>query len=216
VSDTGVRWPGKGYDPEGTDLSQPMRQLLIDLNLLESPAPGEKVTLRGGTPHSLQVMTSGATSISKLVVAAVGGIGGISALATGLNGFFGKVGPNNLDTPLVRTAFIIAGALMGMAVALSLAIVVRADVGARATSSAAQFTARAQVAAALLQSYVAPALAPADETSYAIQTKDNSWHVVKEFRWANGHLVAVIEGDVTPASEWAGLVSLASLRESPT
>lgn len=216
MSDTGVRWPGKGYDPEGTDLSQPMRQLLIDLNLLESPATGEKVNWKAGTPHSLQVMTSGATSISKLVVGAVGGIGGISALATGLNGFFGKVGPDNLDTPLVRTAFIVAGALMGMAVALSLAIVVRADVSARAASTAAQFDARARVASALLQSYVAPALAPAEETSYAVQTKDNSWHVVKEFRWEDNRVVAVIEGDVKPASEWAGLVSLASLKVSTT
>jgi hypothetical protein len=214
MSDTGVRWPGKGYDPEGTDLSQPMRQLLIDLNLLESPATGEKVSLRRGTPHSLQVMTSGATSISKLVVGAVGGIGGLSALATGLNGFFGKVGPDNLDTPLVRTAFIIAGALMGMAVAVSLAIVVRADVSARAESSAAQFTARAQVAAALLQSYVAPAIAPAEETSYAVRTTDDSWHKVLEFRWDHNGVVAVIDGDVKPASEWAGLVSLSSLKDN--
>jgi len=218
LSDTGVRWPGKGYDPEGTDLSQPMRQLLIDLSLLESPAAGEKVHWKNGTPHSLQVMTSGATSISKLVVGAVGGIGGLSALATGLNGFFGKVGPNNLDTPMVRTAFIVAGALLGAAVAISLAIVVRADVSARARSSAAQFDARARVASALLRSYVAPALAPAEETPYAVQTKDNSWHIVKEFRWEANRVVAVIDGDIAPASEWAGLVSLSSLKEtaSPT
>jgi hypothetical protein len=190
-----------------------MRQLLVDLNLLESPATGEKVSWKKGTPHSLQVMTSGATSISKLVVGAVGGIGGLSALATGLNGFFGKVGPNNLDTPLVRAAFIVAGALMGMAVAVSLAIVVRADVSARAESSAAQFRARAQVAAALLQSYVAPAIAPAEETSYAVRTNDNSWHKVLEFRWENDAVVAVIDGDIKPASEWAGLVSLSSLKE---
>jgi sulfur carrier protein ThiS len=72
------------------------------------------------------------------------------------------------------------------------------------------------VASALLQSYVAPALAPAAETSYAVRTKDNSWHVVKEFRWEDDRVVAVVEGDITPASEWAGLVSLSSLKESAT
>jgi hypothetical protein len=216
MSDTGVRWPGKGYDPEGTDLSQPMRQLLVDLNLLENPTPDDKAHWRFGTPRSLQVITSGASSISKLVVGAVGGVGGLSALATGLNGFFGKVGPNNLDTPMVRTAFIVAGALLGAAVAISLAIVVRADVSARAASTAAQFDARARVASALLRSYVAPAVAPPAETPYAVQTKDNSWHLVKEFRWQDGRAVAVVEGDITPSQEWAGLVSLSNLKDSST
>jgi hypothetical protein len=212
MSETGLRWPGKGYDPE-KDLSQPMRQLLIDLSLLENPVPGEKVKWLAGTPLSLQVMTSGASTTVKLVGTAIAGVGGLSTIATGLSGFFGKVGADNLDTPLVRTAFIFAGALMGMAVVVSLAIVVRADMSARAASAAAQFKARAEVASALLQSYVAPALAPAEETSYAVQTKDNSWHIVKEFRWEDNHVVAVIEGDIKPASEWAGLVSLSSVKE---
>jgi hypothetical protein len=215
MTETPVRWPGQGFDPEG-DLSKPIGKLLTDLKLLESTVPGEKVTLTKGTPPGLQVMTSGASSISKLVVAAVGGIGGLSAIATGLNGFFGKVGPGNLDTPMVRTAFIIAGALMGAAVAISLAIVVRADVGARASSTSAQFEARARVASAVLNSYVTPSLTQAQETPYAVRTSDDSWHLVKQFEWQGSTVVAVIEGDIKPASEWTGLVSLSSLKDDAT
>jgi hypothetical protein len=39
---------------------------------------------------------------------------------------------------------------------------------------------------------------------------------VKEFRWENNVVVAVIDGDIKPASEWAGLVSLSSLKDSST
>lgn len=106
------------------------------------PLPNEKVTFKDGTPHSLQVMTAGATSISKWIAAHVAGGGGLAAIATGLNGFFGSVGPANLDTPLIRAAFILGGSLIGSAVVIALAMVVRADVSGRASSSAAQFEAR--------------------------------------------------------------------------
>src|SRR4029079_10073898 len=124
----------------------PTTQLLKDLKLLEDPGTGEKVTWKDGTPLSLQVMTSGATSISKLVVALIAGGGGLAAIATGLNGFFAAVGPEGLDTPLVRTAFILGASVLGAAVFLALAVVVRSDVTARAHATAAQFQARGEVA----------------------------------------------------------------------
>ena len=211
MSESSVQWPSKGYDPEGADLSKPTQQLLVDLKLLPDPESKEKVGWIAGTPESLQVMTAGATSISKLVIGAVGSLGGLGALATGLNGFFVGVGPDNLDTPLVRTAFILGGALIAGAVAISLAIVARSDVTARAQATAAQFEARAKVASAVLDSYVTPPLAAKQETSYAVQTNGDSWHVVEEFRWQDNTIVAVIDGDIKPVSEWSALLSLASL-----
>jgi hypothetical protein len=203
-----VQWPAKGYDPDGADLSAPMKQLLVDLRLLENPGPNEKVSVTG-TPASLQILTAGATSLSKLVVTGVGVLGGLGAVATGLNGFFVKVGPNNLDTPLVRTAFILAGALIAAAVALCLAIVVRADVGARAAATAAQFEARAAVAAAALHSYALPP--EPSETKYVLRTADGSWHTVKEFRWEDNKAVALVDGDKAPYNEWKGLLRVKDL-----
>ena len=204
---TTVQWPAKAYASEGDDLSAPIKQLLADLRLLENPLGNEKVSLIKGTPQSLQVMTSGATSIAKLVVALVAGGGGLAAIATGLNGFFGRVGPEGLDTPLVRSAFVMGGSLLGAAVVLALAIVVRADVSGRASSSAAQFEARAAVASALLSSFVAPAVPSVEVPGYAIQRKDGSWSAVEQFLWRQGELVAKVEDDLVPTDEWVGLIS---------
>lgn len=203
---TSVQWPAKAYASEGEDLSAPIKQLLTDLRLLESPLANEEVTWVKGTPQSLQVMTSGATSISKWVAALVAGGGGLAAIATGLNGFFGAVGPDELDTPLVRASFILGGSLLGAAVVLALALVVRADVSGRASSSAAQFEARAAVASALLNSFVSPVAPPVEAPGYAIQKKDGSWSSVEKFVWQQNELVAKIEDDYVPTSEWTGLV----------
>lgn len=204
MSPSNVQWPEKAYAAEGEDLSAPVRQLLIDLRLLEDPAPDETVTLSGGTPRSLQVITAGATSISKWVAGLVAGGGGLAALATGLNGFFGGVGKDGLDTELVRTAFILGGSLIGAAVVLALAMVARADVASRAKASAAQFDARAAVASALLTSFVRPPQ-PTVTPGYSIQ-KDNSWFEVEKFLWKGGQLVAKIDGDVVPMKECTGIV----------
>jgi hypothetical protein len=201
-----VQWPAKAYATDEKDLSAPIKQLLSDLRLLENPLPGEKVTWSKGTPQSLQVMTAGASSISKWVAALVAGVGGVGAVATGLNGFFVAVGPNNLDTPLVRTAFILGGSVLGAAVVIALAMVVRADVSGRASASAAQFDARGAVACALLTSFVTPAPPAVEVPGYAIRTKDGSWCTVERFVWRDNELVAKVEDDYVPATEWTGLV----------
>jgi hypothetical protein len=201
-----VQWPAKAYAADGEDLSAPITQLLIDLRLLENPLPNEKVTWQSGTPQSLQVMTGGATSISKWIAAAVAGVGGLSALATGLNGFFVAVGPAGLDTPLVRTAFILGGSVLGAAVAIALAILVRSDLTARAHATAAQFEARGAVASALINSFVVPEQPPVEVPGYAIQTADKSWCAVERFVWREGKLVAKTEDDYVPHDEWLGIV----------
>jgi hypothetical protein len=201
-----VQWPAKAYAPEGEDLAPPIKGLLTELRLLENPNPEEKVTWDGGTPQSLQVMTSGASAISKLVVSLVAGGGGLAAIATGLNGFFTSVGPDNLDTPLVRTAFILGGSVLGAAVVLALAVVVRSDVTARAHATAAQFQARGTVASALLNSFVVPVAPTTPPPGYAILTEDGSWVLVEEFSWKENKLVAKVDGDLKPAHEWKGIV----------
>lgn len=216
---TTVRWPAKAYNADGEDLSEPLQQLLMDLRLLQKP--GETATATG-TPDSVQVMTSGATGMSKLVVAAVGAVGGASAIATGLSGFFdGFLGTRGADAPLTRSAFLIAGALIAVAVAMALAIVVKADVTARARATAAQYEARAAVATALLRSYVVPA-APqsAAQPAWAVQKADASWTGVTDLRWAvltpgsSAELVVdCADGDTRSISELSGIVKLTGLAD---
>lgn len=199
-----VQWPANAYAPDGDDLSPPIKRLLTNLRLLEKTDPGSTVTIRAGTPPTLQVMTAGAASMSKWVATMVAGGGGIAAIATGLNGFFGLVGPQ--DSPWVRIAFILGGSLLGVAVVIALAIIVRADVSARATASAAQFEARGAVASALLHSFVAPTPPVAKVAGYVIQSTDGSWSEVEEFVWRKNRLSAKVKDGYVAVTEWTGLL----------
>jgi hypothetical protein len=101
------------------------------------------------------------------------------------------------DTILGGAAFILGGSLLGVAVVLALAIIVRADVSGRATASAAQYNARAAVATALLTSFVSPPAPPVEVPGYEIKVRggDNSWLPVERFVWIRGGLFARVGND---------------------
>lgn len=203
---------GQPVEQDRSNLTKSISQILTELKLLEKPGEGEKVQALKGTPASLQVMTAGATSISKGVVAAVSGVGGLSAVAVGLSSFFDKVGGAGLDTELVRTAFILGGSLVIAAAAIGLAIVVRSDVTARAQVTAARLEARSAVTSAMLNNFCAPPVTL--ETPYAIRTAegDDSWYKVEEFLWRHDGLAARVNGDVKPVDELADLMKLSDLQ----
>jgi hypothetical protein len=105
------------------------------------------------TPGSVQVIRSGALSITKWwtnASARVGGITGLAAVVAGfINSFFKEIA-----TP-VTTALIGGGALVLSATAIALALFVRGDLEARARATAARHTARAEVTSAFLRATAA-------------------------------------------------------------
>jgi hypothetical protein len=187
-----VRWPGSAYDGAGDDLSAPVRQLLHDLRLLEKPGDEGRTNLLK-TPQSLQVMTAGTTALSKAWAGLLGFFGGGGALLTALDG----LGASGKDTPLQRAVFVASAAVMLAAVAVSIALIVRGDVAARAAASAAEYRARAEVATALLGSFRhgrprRPSPPPPErKPEYILQRSSGEWEAVSRFAWKGKKLHAI-------------------------
>jgi hypothetical protein len=151
-----IKWPADAVDPTNTDLCVPLRNLLQELNLLETQHDEEN-SKRGGagtTPWSLQAITAGSLQLSKVVAALVTSLGGGAALWAAVKGF--GISQHDPD----RLAYIGAAAVIVSAMALALAVIVRSDVMARAQATAAQYDARARCAAAFLETARTVAVSP--------------------------------------------------------
>lgn len=196
----GVRWPGNAIDATGEDLSHPIQQLLRDMELLEDRDQG-KTTLRGGTPPTLQVMTAGATSLSKWMAALVGSLGGAGGVATAVAGFWGT------QDELLKITYIGSASVLLSAMCISIAVIVKADVSARAQAMSAEYTARAQITACMLNSPEYGRPAPAPPTVYFAQVPDDdnqpdrTWRAVDGFTRERGHLKVSIGNSCYDADE---------------
>ena len=148
---TKVQWPDGAYGTQD-DLSAPIQALLRDLHLLEGSREvkdAEKVEkgLGNTTPVPLQVITAGATSLSKVTASWVAGLGGASAALGTVLALL--TDPTN-SAPLVLVVVAAVAAVVAASV-LALAMIVRADLQARSTATSAEYAARAETAAALLR-----------------------------------------------------------------
>jgi hypothetical protein len=137
---------GPGFEPvsflnkRADDLGQPTKALVSNLNLIEEGDPEAPTFF--GTPFGKQVITSGATFITKLTTGAFSLAGLGAAIYTFYEGF-----PAGSDRPVLWAC---ATVLLAV-VALTVALIVRADVMGRAMAMAAEYNARAQVASAYLK-----------------------------------------------------------------
>lgn len=135
---------GAGFEPvhflraRADDLGQPTKALVRDLNLLEEG--GDVSIFR--TPFGKQVITAGATFITKVATGAFSFAGLGAAIYTFYEGF-----PATGTDRLVLWA---CATLLLAVAALAVALVVRADVLARGNAMAAEYNARAQVVSAYL------------------------------------------------------------------
>jgi hypothetical protein len=100
------------------------------------------------TPFSLQVIQSTATWLAKGWAAAVAASGGATALIALITGVWVGIG-----TDPVRIAVVASAALVLAAVAISIAIIVRGDLVARATGAAARHHAERAIASSALNNY---------------------------------------------------------------
>lgn len=134
-----VQWPKTTAE----DLAHPARVLLEDLNLLETKQQQEQGTGPWKTPWSLQVITAGATALTKWV-ATLGGFAGIAATLTAV------ISSTQIDTTSIRITLLAAAALIAAVTIFSIALIVRADVTARAAVTAAEYRARAEMVSSYL------------------------------------------------------------------
>lgn len=197
-----VAWPADAIDASAGDLAVPLRNLLVELNILETKADQDASGKKFGgkaTPWSLQVITAGSLQLSKVVSGLVGALGGGAALWAAIKGF--ALSQHDPD----RLAYIGAATAIVAVVALALAVVVRSDVMARAQATAAEYEARAQTAAAFL----AAARPVAARSRYVIRIGDyDKWQLVESFEMSERSLIANIAGRKVPAKDIEAIASV--------
>lgn len=130
-----IEWPDTVQDA-----NVPLSAMLHDLNLLEKD--GSRSTWPS-TPFDMQAITAGATAATKITVPSVGIVGLLGSVATYLKGFSAS-GP--ADWVLLGCATVLLAVTI-----IAVASLIKADLKARATASAAQYRARAYAADAYLR-----------------------------------------------------------------
>jgi hypothetical protein len=121
--------------------------LLTDLNLLGVPADAGQ---------GLAVLESTATNLTKWWGPALAALGGGTAVLGAINGFWGSLDEGPRSAVIGGSALVLAAAVIGIA------IIINADVRARAQGQAATFAARAEITKQFLElSYAASAAAAA-------------------------------------------------------
>lgn len=133
-----VAWPDSSEE-----LGAPLANWLTNLNLLETA--NDDLHWYKTTPFDKQAITGGATTVAKVAAPIVGasGLGGV--VMTGLNALWATPG-----TPLQLVLIVCATVLLAVT-GIALALIVKADLSARAQSSAAQFAARSACTAAFVR-----------------------------------------------------------------
>lgn len=146
-----VQWPRRPVSVDGADVLPPLRELLLALNLVEKRTTGAADTdeqdIRGSgsaTPWSEQAVTAGTLALTKVITAVVGTAGVAGGAVSGIAGY-------SVEDTGSRIAAISGAAVIITGTVVALAAMVRADVAGRALSSAAQYEARARVAAVFLE-----------------------------------------------------------------
>ena len=186
-----VKRPGNARDDAASDLGEPVRNLLIGLNMLETTEDVNK-NANIQTPFSLQVITSGATALGKSWPALIAFLGGGGAIASAIGGYS--------ETGTERAVLVASAAFIAASAVIAIAIIVRADVQARAVASAAQYEARGVVTAALLDTFVyGPTPQPPyqPEPFYMLKLKEGPWYPVIGLELKNGSVVANVGGGVS-------------------
>jgi hypothetical protein len=146
-----VLWPAQAYRQKGGDLAAPMVALLTQLNVLED-ADELKAPGHWKTPPSLQAITAGASSFSKWMAGVLTALGGSTVVWGLITRFWVESGP------VLQVTYVAAMAVLLSVIALAIAMIVRADVTARAIASAAEYQARSRIATSFIEGAVTPGL----------------------------------------------------------
>jgi hypothetical protein len=153
-----LKIPGNSINATGTDLLDPLKQLLTEINVLGT---GDATGGAFSAPsQSVAILESGATGLTKwwsTVIAALGGAAGVTAAA---NNFWQQQKGGTQAALVLATGAVVAAAV------IALAIMVSSDVRGRAHGAVAIYEARSRIAVKFLEvSYGASAKAAAPATA---------------------------------------------------
>jgi hypothetical protein len=129
-----------------------LAQLLTALQLLATDGDRKNAvnkTWRDRTPASMQVIKSGALSLTKAWSTWVAGAGGLSAVVAAGTAFFGSL-RSDLGDPII-VALVAGASLILSATGIALALFIKGDLEARGQATAARHAGRAEVASAFLR-----------------------------------------------------------------
>ncbi len=201
-----AQWPGKAYDSAGDDLTAGLRVLLQDMRLLETKSDEQQgVGLLSGTPQSLQVITAGATDLTKTWTALTAALGGGGAMFAAISTFWNQFG-GGVEGAIQRSALMASAGILASSVVFAVAVMIRADVTGRSHAQAAIYAARGQVAASFLRTVESGLPKPPPGPSYLVK-KGDDWKRVESFEWESDDMIAVVQGDRIPRQEWSGLIA---------
>jgi len=198
MSDT-VQWPGQIVGAAGSDLSPPVVKLLRDTKLLSADASKQDQPCGNKPDWASVAIESDATAIAKQVGRIIVAVGGLSAVGAVIAAFW-----RGSDAP-IRVVTLGGTAVLLAASAIALAIVVRADVTARAHAAAAHSQARGMVIRAFIEG-TAAAVTPG---RYMVQRRSDSlWlPVINIGRDATGLAITALGGDILHNDDVAALLA---------
>jgi uncharacterized protein YaiE (UPF0345 family) len=200
---TDVKWPAAN-----ADLLGPTKDLLEGVAVLEgvadikdasgTAAPKDRPFnpfSTSATPYSMQVITAGSLAFSQQAAKIVTALGGSAAILAAIKAIWFTSGSAE------RAAIIAGAAAVLAAVFISLAIIVRSDVQARATAQAAEYEARARIASVFLQTAgrAQPGSTPAATRKYWLRRAGSqAWLEVDHFEaGANGFIAVLADQNKT-------------------
>lgn len=155
------------------------------------------------------MISAGASSLTKLWVGAVAAFGGVGAITGAIAAFWGD------QSDSVRTAAIVALAVVLGTAFVAIAVIVQSDVQARATATAARRSATSDVVAAMLNNFKngIPDPTPVYSANYAIKRQGGGeWIPVEGFSWDAHGLKATLSGQCGVVDA-AAIVDLIDLRQ---
>jgi len=126
----------------GQDIAPPLESLLQDLLILQTPADAQANGPLAGSGQSVAIIESTATALAKWWAAAIGALGGTTAVAAAVTHFWDS------QTGGTRIAFVASTAGVIAAALIALAIIIGSDVRGRALGATGVYAARAEVTVA--------------------------------------------------------------------
>jgi hypothetical protein len=135
--------PGGAVDPKGTDILQPLQDILHGVDMLGN---GDSTGGAFSSPaQSVAIIESTATALTKWWAGAIAALGGATAITTAATRFWDNLSGSGRAAIIGASGFVIAAAL------IALAVIIRSDLQARSAGAAALYAGRAAVAVKLLE-----------------------------------------------------------------
>ena len=202
-----VAWPGTPAAATDSDLLKPTKDFLQGVAVLEDASQAQTTESPfnpfspSTTPYSLQVITAGTLAFSRQAAGIISGLGGATVILAAIKGIWFASSNSERVTFIGGAAVVLAGALV------SIAIIVRSDVQARAAAQVAEYQARGRIAAEFLRTAQRARSDSAPDRYWIRRYNADEWQQIDRFEKAPNGLRAVpTSGNPVPQDQIEFLV----------